>query len=217
VAAAAVTIVLYVGLSNWLTVHAAERPWAIAALLGPIWIVGFLAALRQRHLIGLGALAAVALAVAAIVARGGVGDVSRLYVMQHVGIHIALCVSFGITLLRKGGSGSDDGGEASLSLIGRIAKRVHGSLTPDMTAYTRRVTTAWTVYFMCMAWLSVAIYALAPWATWSLLANVVTPIAIVAMFVGEHVLRYRLHPEFERASLMDALRAYRGAETREAT
>jgi len=28
------------------------------------------------------------------------------------------------------------------------------------------------------------------------------------MFVGEFLLRYRLHPEFERATLADALNAY---------
>ena len=28
------------------------------------------------------------------------------------------------------------------------------------------------------------------------------------MFVGEYLLRYRLHPEFERATLADTVRAY---------
>jgi hypothetical protein len=28
------------------------------------------------------------------------------------------------------------------------------------------------------------------------------------MFLGEHALRYRLHPEFERATLAQAMRAY---------
>jgi len=41
----------------------------------------------------------------------------------------------------------------------------------------------------------------------------VTPLAIVALFIGEYLLRYRLHPEFERATLAQAVRAYadRGA------
>jgi hypothetical protein len=29
------------------------------------------------------------------------------------------------------------------------------------------------------------------------------------LFVSEHLLRYRLHPEFERLSVLQALRAYR--------
>ena len=52
-----------------------------------------------------------------------------------------------------------------------------------------------------MAALSLALYALAPFAAWAAFANLVTPLAMVLMFVGEYLLRYRLHPEFERATL----------------
>ena len=34
------------------------------------------------------------------------------------------------------------------------------------------------------------------------------------LFVGEYALRYRLHPEFERASLGAALRAYARRDNR---
>ena len=36
-----------------------------------------------------------------------------------------------------------------------------------------------------------------------------TPVLTVAFFVGEYVLRYWLHPEFERVSIQRALQAYR--------
>jgi uncharacterized membrane protein len=108
----------------------------------------------------------------------------------------ALGITFGITLLQP------------LSLIGKLASRVH-ALTPDMVRYTHKVTLAWVLYFFGMAALSVAVYALAPWSAWSLLANVLTPLAIGLLFVGEHLLRYRLHPEFERVTLMDAVHAWR--------
>jgi uncharacterized membrane protein len=55
----------------------------------------------------------------------------------------------------------------------------------------------------------VAVYAACDWRVWSLLANLVTPLAIGALFVGEYLLRYRLHPEFERSSLAAALGAWR--------
>ena len=77
-----------------------------------------------------------------------------------------------------------------------------------MAAYARKATLAWTLYFVGMAALSVALYALAPFDTWALFANLLTPLAVALMFVGEYLLRYRLHPEFERASLADAIRAY---------
>jgi thiosulfate reductase cytochrome b subunit len=36
-----------------------------------------------------------------------------------------------------------------------------------------------------------------------------TPLALIAMFAGEYWLRFRLHPEFERSSPRDMIRAYR--------
>ena len=78
-----------------------------------------------------------------------------------------------------------------------------------MTAFDLS-TDAWSLFghFLAMSLLSLATYAALPWSLWSLLANVLTPLAVVALFVGEHVLRYRLHPEFERARLVDVVRAY---------
>ncbi len=77
-----------------------------------------------------------------------------------------------------------------------------------MNAYTRRVTAVWTGYFLGMALLSLWVYANHSWDSWSLLANLITPLAIGGLFVGEFLLRYRLHPEFERSTLMSAVRAY---------
>jgi uncharacterized membrane protein len=92
--------------------------------------------------------------------------------------------------------------------VSALARRVHGSLTPAMVAYSRKVNVAWTLYFVAMALLSLVVFASAPFTTWATFANLVTPLAIVVMFVGEYVLRYRLHPEFERATLAQAVRAY---------
>src|SRR6201989_3005644 len=59
-----------------------------------------------------------------------------------------------------------------------------------------------------MALLSLVLYALAPFDVWATFANLLTPLAMVLLFVGEYLLRYRLHPEFERATLGQAMRAY---------
>lgn len=195
----------YALFSHWLTLRSADQPWALAAVVGPYWLVGLLLALRRRHAWALLTLAAVAGVVAAVVARGGLADVNLLYLLQHAGIHLALFASFALSL-RPGHT----------SLIGGVAARVHGgSLTPAMWAYSHRVTAAWAAYFLGMALVSVWVFLAFPWETWSLLANLLTPLLIGALFVGEYLLRYWLHPEFERASLMDAARAYsRPAETR---
>ncbi|WP_428423139.1 hypothetical protein [Methylibium sp.] len=187
----------YAVLSHWLMLHAADRPWAVAALLGPLLLAGLGVALRRGHLPSLAGFVFALLGLYALVARGGVGDLNRLYLLQHAGIHLALFISFAASL-RPG----------RLSLIGGVAQRVHGRLSPDMVVYTGKVTRMWAGYFLAMVLASLCVYALAPWSVWSLLANLVTPVLITTLFVGEYLLRYRLHPEFERTTLSAALRAY---------
>jgi uncharacterized membrane protein len=128
----------------------------------------------------------------------GKNFVSCLFLLQHVGFHLALGIVFALTLRGP-----------ALSLIGRVAHQMHSHFTLAMAAYTRKVTVAWVLYFFGMAAVSLLIYAFARWPTWSLLANIVTPAAIATLLIGEYLLRYQLHPEFERVSLLDALRAYR--------
>jgi len=60
-----------------------------------------------------------------------------------------------------------------------------------------------------MALVSLALFAGAPFAAWSVFANLLTPIGLVAMFAVEYAVRYRLHPEFERIDMATAWRAYR--------
>ena len=177
--------------------NAADRPWAIAALLGPLLAAGLGVALRSRHWPSVAAALAAAVGLVTVVALGGLGSVNRLYLLQHVGIHFALFTTFAATLRR-----------GHTSLIGSVAARVHGGLTPALTAYTRKLTMLWSGYFLGMALLSLVVYATRPWNDWSLLANVITPVVIAALFVGEHLLRYRLHPEFERSGLLETVRAY---------
>ncbi|WP_157270439.1 COG4648 family protein [Azohydromonas aeria] len=191
-------VIAYSLLSHVLMLQAAHEPWAVVALLGPLLGMVGAMAWRSRHRFGMWAVLLAALALLVVALRGGVGDVKLLYLLQHAGIHAALGASFGLTLAGPG-----------TSAIGRVAQQVHGPLQPGMARYTWYVTLAWTLYFFAMAMGSVALYLWGSWEAWSLLANLITPVAIAALFVGEHLLRYRLHPEFERVSLLDTVRAYR--------
>jgi len=101
-----------------------------------------------------------------------------------------------------------------LSLIGEFASRIH-PLSPDQRVYTAKVTGMWAIYFALMALASVLIYLTLPFQAWSLLANVLTPLCVLALFVGEHFARYRLHPEFERSRLVDVVRAATGGRPRD--
>jgi uncharacterized membrane protein len=177
-----------------LLAHAPHSPWTAALILGPmVWMV--LAGLwhaRQR-------VAFVACLIASVVLAWAIYNgrltPDRLYVAQHAGVHAALAVWFASSL-------------AGVPLITQAASRLQ-TITPTMLAYTRHVTQAWVAYFVLMVVASFALYAWASFASWSLFATILTPLSLVLMFVGEHVLRYRLHPEFERVTMQSAVRAWR--------
>jgi uncharacterized membrane protein len=192
----------YIAASHWLMTSAAASAWNAVALLAPMLVLVAVFSWRARQRLA-GALALAVLAGLAIhAASGHVVSERALFLGQHVVIHLFLAALFGLSL-RVG----------SQALISRVAQRVHGTLSPAMASYTRNVTLAWTVYFIVMVGLSLALYAWASFEAWATFANWLTPIALGLMFGGEHLLRYRLHPEFERVSMMRAIQAYsqRGA------
>lgn len=197
IAAIAVASVAYVIGTHWLMTRAHASPWNVVGVLTPMLVAVAIGAWRagQRWL-GAGA----ALGVAGLCGQALLGvhvSPQVLYLAQHVGVNLFLAVGFGSTL-RAGHT----------SLITTMAARVHRSLTPAMAVYTRKVTLAWTLYFIGMAIVSLALFAVADFDTWAVFANLLTPLAVALMFAGEYLLRYRLHPEFERASVADAIRAY---------
>lgn len=189
----------YAGMSHWMMLYHAAEPWAVGVLLGPLWLTALGLAASRFGRWGLALTAAAGVALFVFVLQGQAGDTNRLYVFQHAAINALLGGWFGSSL--RGGR---------LSLIGQFAQRVH-PLSPAIRAYTAQVTRIWTVYFALMVVASVGVYATLPFAAWSVLANLVTPVMVVGLFVGEHLLRYRLHPEFERTRMIDAVRAFYGS------
>jgi uncharacterized membrane protein len=197
VAVALALMAAYAVASHLLMTHASNHPWTVAALFGPLLAAAAWSGWRARQprlLLG----CAVALVVlVGVVARGGIDDVNRLYVLQHAGIHLALAFTFGITL-RAG----------AMPLIVAMGEKVHRVFTAEMRAYARRLTAAWVIYFVGMVAVSLIVYALAPWPWWSFFCNLITPAAAVAFFVGEHVWRHWRYPHFEPVSLRAAWDAY---------
>jgi len=189
----------YALLSHELMLHAADRPWAVAVLLGPLMLSVLMGAIARRQIGVAMACAAGAVGIALWLMYEPAPDVNRLYVAQHVIVHLALAWLFAHSL-RPGGT----------PIITTLAWHAHGGqLRADMRAYTRRLTGWWVLFFGGMASASVAIYLLAPWNVWSLFGNLLTPLASVGFFLGEHVARYWRHPEFERVNPAVAMRAWR--------
>jgi uncharacterized membrane protein len=191
--------VSYACVSHWMMLYHAAEPWAVVVLLGPLWLTALGLAGSRFGSWGLALAGLAGVAAFALVLLGEAGDPNRLYVLQHAGINALLCGWFGGTLRGD-----------RLSLIGQFAQRVH-PLSPAMRVYTAQVTRVWTLYFALMVVASIAVYARFSFAAWSVLANLLTPLMVAGLFVGEYLLRYRLHPEFERTRLIDAVRAFYGA------
>lgn len=195
----------WIAANHWVMTRAVPSDWNGVIVVAPMLALFAAWAWQQRRRV-VAALAAAAALGLAVQAWRGVGiPPASLYLIQHVTIHLALAGVFGLSL-RGGGD----------SLVTALARRVHGPLAPAMAGYSRRVTIAWTVYFITMAALSLTLFAFAPFEAWAVFANLATPLAMLTMFAGEHVLRYRLHPEFEHATIGQAVRAYsaRGSDER---
>ncbi len=198
IAAVAAVGLGYVLLSHWLMTRYESSSWSVVVILCPMLLIvaGGAWGSGYRWL----TLAAAA-GVTGLVGQALLGvriPTHQLYLMQHIGYNAFLGVVFGSTL-RPGHT----------SLITTLALKVHQRpLSLDHLAYTRKVTWAWTLFFAGLVALSLALYGLASFETWAVFANLVTPVATGAMFAGEYLIRYRLHPEFDRSSVIDAIRAY---------
>jgi uncharacterized membrane protein len=188
---------LYVLGGHWLMTRAPASPWNAVGVLAPMLVAIAIGTWRagQRWVAGATALLIAALGAQALL--GLQASPQRLYLAQHIGINAFLGLGFGSTL-RAGHT----------PLITALAQRVHRHFPAPMALYTRHCTLAWTLYFVAIVVASLALYAFAPFDTWALFANLLSPISVALMFGGEYLLRYRLHPEFERASIGDAIRSY---------
>ncbi|MBK6852137.1 MAG: hypothetical protein IPG93_11065 [Burkholderiales bacterium] len=196
--ALALAAVAYAAGSHLLMTWFGDSPLAMLAQFGPVAVLGIVGLWRsgQRGL----ALVITAVVVLLIerVFNGAETSPQQVYLLQYSAINIGVGLWFASSM-RVG----------SQPLISRVAERVHGHLDPVMAAYTRRVTLSWVIYFVVAVGVSFVLYLFADFERWSLFANVLTPIGGCSLFVGEYLLRYRLHPEFERVSMAAAVRAWR--------
>lgn len=140
----------------------------------------------------------------AVVATGlwmGWGTLERhfqsVFFLEHAGVNLALAVLFGRTLI----------GERE-PLCTRFARLLHGFLPPEVVRYTRQVTVAWTVFFAAIFTLSCGLYLAQFLSAWSVLANILSPLLIAAMFVVEYAIRIRALPQWERTGLLGGIRAF---------
>ena len=165
--------------------------------LTPITLFALWAVRRSKRR----ALGTAALAATAVAAWLGWGTLERhfpdIFFVEHATTNLMLAFLFGRTLAA--------GREPLVALFARL---VHGFIPPEVERYTRQVTLAWTIFFATLFTVSCALYFGNFLAAWSLLANILSPILITAMFVGEYAVRLRALPNWEQVGIMGGIRAF---------
>lgn len=128
------------------------------------------------------------------------------YGIPHAVIYLSLLWLFGQTLWH-----------GKEPLVTRLARSVHGTLPPELAAYTRRVTYAWCVFFAAQLVISALMFRFASLDTWSLFINVLNFPLLALMFIGEYGYRLIRHRDFPQASFFDGIRAFSNDAARSAS
>ena len=123
---------------------------------------------------------------------------SWAFLFEDAGTLTVLCVLFARTL-RPG----------RVPLITRLSTLVHGPLSALLVRYTRLVTQVWALLFGGLATISVALFVYGPLPLWAFYANVLTPILMVAVFLGEYGIRRVVIPPDQCAGFLEVVSASR--------
>ena len=130
-------------------------------------------------------------------------NAQALYFAQHVGTNALLAWVFGHTLAA-----------GATPLVVTFARMAHPVLPAEIEAYARKVTVAWTVFFLVTCAISVLLFFAAPLSVWSTFAVLLQWPSVAAFFVGEYVLRRRLFRQFDHVSLKQGFDAYNQHQSR---
>ncbi len=120
-----------------------------------------------------------------------------LALLEDTAIYGLLGLSFGRSLL-----------PGQVAFCTRLADRLHGPLSPPELTYTRRVTAAWTFFFVAISATSIALYAWTPLRLWSIYTNFCVLPLVGGMFLAENLVRRLVLPRHRRPGLMATVRVY---------
>lgn len=193
-----VLIVAYAAASHYSNSHSEARGIATGLALAPMLAFGFGLVWRVRGgriAGGLGVATALLLYLGWPELRA---NFALVYLTQQVGFYVLMALTFALTLRRD-----------SVPLCTRLADRVHGPLGAAELQYTRRVTVAWTVFFLANAAAAFLLFAFAPLRIWSLYSNFCAMPLIGLMFIAEYAVRRRALPQIiERSGFFASMRVF---------
>ncbi|HEY0666088.1 MAG TPA: hypothetical protein VGD24_08485 [Gallionella sp.] len=161
-------------------------PLKAALVLSPFAIAaGWAIKVDKGWVVGMMVAAILTLATFAAVSHLGFEHSAFTFGLPHMAGNLFMMWLFARTL----------GGERE-PLITTIARKVHGTLKPEIERYTRTVTIAWTLFFAMQVAASLILFTFAPLEIWSTYVNLLNVPLIILMFIIEYiyrVLRYREH------------------------
>jgi uncharacterized membrane protein len=196
-------VVVAVSVGGLILAHVAmsrsESPVAgMVVALVPVAVAVAAIARRMRHPLLLVVPVAAAVTAAWIERASFERHFADVYFVEHAGMMLAMAIVFGRTLLP---------GEEPLCT--RFARLVHGSIDERRAAYTRKLTATWTAFFLAIVSASCLLYFTDAREAWSLLANILTPLLVVTLFVVEYAVRRRALPDEEPVGILAAVHAFR--------
>jgi uncharacterized membrane protein len=196
IVSAVLVVVAYAVLAHYSNAVPGHEDLGALLAIAPVWIAAVILAWRSRHR-RIGLLACALAAVLALIEWKTLrSHFSWLYLIQQSGTYGLLGVSFGRSLAA-----------GHVPLCTRFATLAHGSLSPDAVRYTRTVTLAWTIFFCAMSAAVLIVYVAAPLRAWSVFTNFCTAPLVGLMFIGEYLVRLRVLPDMQHASILGTVRA----------
>jgi uncharacterized membrane protein len=190
-------VAAYAALSHYSNSVAKTHDWGVALAVVPVLVVGLALLWRWTHpLVALLAAAAAALLLYRywpVLEK----NFTLVYLVQEGGFYSLMAASFGRSLLR-----------GQVALCTQFADKLHGPLTPEELLYTRRVTAAWTLFFVSITAVTCGLFVFAPLRIWSVFANFCVVPLTGLMFVAEYAVRQRVLPQVQRRGILAAVRVY---------
>ncbi|MFJ4052310.1 hypothetical protein ACIPZC_02400 [Pseudomonas sp. NPDC089743] len=149
-------------------------PWQFGLLLGALWLARALSAPRRPGSLWM------ALAALAFCGVLGLSDSQQLLRWYPVLISAFMLALFGSTLLH------------GMPMAERLARLRDPELPPRAVCYTRRVTEAWSLFFLCNGLIAASLTLWAPLRWWTLYNGVIAYAAMGLLFAIEWLIRQRV-------------------------
>lgn len=149
-------------------------PWQFGLLLGALWLARALSAPRRPGSLWM------ALAALAFCGVLGLSDSQQLLRWYPVLISAFMLALFGSTLLH------------GMPMAERLARLREPELPPRAVRYTRRVTEAWSLFFLCNGLIAASLTLWAPLRWWTLYNGVIAYAAMGLLFAIEWLIRQRV-------------------------